>query len=426
MALHLVAQLPNVPASAIDSIRAIAYLLDHIDTTTLNAEFQNTVLPSLSETVANHVVASISPHIATLQDSVTKLQSGTPQQPNPDHASDQTIAALQLDVTSTRDSIKQLEGKLSILDTLHQHLATSGMAVPHSDLSTVEWIETAVDPVHSSLMDVNLSIDVLLPSLNAMQTQVPPHAKPCRSQLDSLAKAETHARQVLFMPTPTQTLYTKNSDPISITGSISELLITLIDEDSPYVNIKSAVCLNNGNLLLKLNSEEAAQWVRTPPIRETLSTKLGIDAVVKVHTFAVVVPFFPVSHDLTDPAFLSEIEWENDMLPHSLHSAWWVKNPEHCKPGQCMAHALLHIGNALAANGLLRDGLYVHHVKLFPKKDKREPVRCAKCQHWGHIACDCPAALDTCSACRGCNTNNPKTVIGHSLTDRELRLWELS
>ncbi|KAI5992804.1 hypothetical protein EDD15DRAFT_2442092 [Pisolithus albus] len=419
-ALHLVAQLPSVPASAIDGIRAIAYLLDHVNTITLSEEFQNTVLPSLSETVANHVVASISPHIATLQDSVTKLQSGTPQQPNPDHASDQTIAALQLDVTSTRDSIKQLEGKLSILDTLHQHLATSGMVAPHSDPSTVERIETAVDLVHSSLTDVNLSIDVLLPSLNATQTQVntlhkhltshpptpsqgptPRQPLPQPARLYTLAKAETRARQVLFMPTPTQTLYTKNSDPISITGSISELLITLEDEDSPYVNIKSAVCLNNGNLLLELNSEAAAQWIRTPPVRETLSTKLGIDAVVKVHTFAVVVPFFPVSYDLTDPAFLSEIERENDMPPHSLHSTRWVKNPEHRKPGQCMAHALLHIGSASAANGLLRDGLYVHCTKLFPKKDKREPVRCAKCQHWGHIARDCPAALDACSACGG-------------------------
>ncbi|KAI6000463.1 hypothetical protein EDD15DRAFT_2361976 [Pisolithus albus] len=27
---------------------------------------------------------------------------------------------------------------------------------------------------------------------------------------------------------------------------------------------------------------------------------------------------------------------------------------------------------------------------------------------------------------RQCNTNNLKTVIGHSLTDRELRMWELS
>ncbi|KAI6026580.1 hypothetical protein PISMIDRAFT_73459, partial [Pisolithus microcarpus 441] len=70
-------------------------------------------------------------------------------------------------------------------------------------------------------------------------------------------------------------------------------------------------------------------------------------------------------------------------------------------PGQHVAHALLHIENALVANCLLRDGLYVYCMKLLPKKDKREPVCCVKCQHWGHIAHDCMAALDACSACRG-------------------------
>ncbi|KIK20054.1 hypothetical protein PISMIDRAFT_84786, partial [Pisolithus microcarpus 441] len=165
--------------------------------------------------------------------------------------------------------------------------------------------------------------------------------------------------------------------------------------------IKSVVCLNNDNLLLELNSEEVAHWIRTMPIRDSLSTKLGIEAVVKVPTFAIVVPFFPISHDLTALEFLSKIELENDIPPHSLHLAWWVKNPEHHKPGQQVAHALLHTTSAPVANRLLRDGLYVHCMKLFQKKDKKEPVCCAKCQHWGHIACDCMAALDTCSGCGG-------------------------
>ncbi|KAI6026581.1 hypothetical protein BKA83DRAFT_74666, partial [Pisolithus microcarpus] len=254
--LHLVTQLPHVPASAIDSIRAIAYLLDHVETTSFNVEFQNTVFPSLSETVANHVIASISLHIASLQDSV---------------------------------------------NSLHKHLTshppvTSQVHAPPQPLP---------QPTH----------------LYSNAAKTPPHSHLAAA---ALAKAEMHTRQVLFTPTLAQTLYTKNTDPISIAASISDLLITLIDEDSPYANIKSAVCLNNSNLLLELNSEEAAQWVRTPPIKEALSTTLGIDTMVKVHTFAIMAPFFPVSHDLTDPTFLSEIELENDIPPHSLHSAQWV------------------------------------------------------------------------------------------------------
>ncbi|KIK20055.1 hypothetical protein PISMIDRAFT_106477, partial [Pisolithus microcarpus 441] len=150
--LHLVTQLLHVPASAIDGIRAVAYLLDHVKTTSFKAEFRSTVLPSLSETVANHVVASISLHIASLQDSI--------------------IAALLPDITSTRDSVNLLEGKLNILDTLHQHLATNGTDGSCVDLTTLERVKNAVDLVNLSLTDVNMSIDVLLPSLNAMQSQV--------------------------------------------------------------------------------------------------------------------------------------------------------------------------------------------------------------------------------------------------------------
>ncbi|KIK20586.1 hypothetical protein PISMIDRAFT_39861, partial [Pisolithus microcarpus 441] len=71
------------------------------------------------------------------------------------------------------------------------------------------------------------------------------------------------------------------------------------------------------------------------------------------------------------------------------------------KPGQRVAHALLSVRNADVANTLLRDGLYVLRTKLFPKKDKKEPIRCAKCQHWGHIARECQSVQDVCSMCGG-------------------------
>ncbi|KAG1790544.1 uncharacterized protein HD556DRAFT_1213301, partial [Suillus plorans] len=33
------------------------------------------------------------------------------------------------------------------------------------------------------------------------------------------------------------------------------------------------------------------------------------------------------------------------------------------------------------------------------KKNKREPIRCAKCQRYGHIARDCIQHHDTCANC---------------------------
>ena len=39
----------------------------------------------------------------------------------------------------------------------------------------------------------------------------------------------------------------------------------------------------------------------------------------------------------------------------------------------------------------------MEHLK--PRKDKRELIRCLKCQHWGHIACNCKGMSNTCSTC---------------------------
>ncbi|KAI5981263.1 hypothetical protein EDD15DRAFT_2204186 [Pisolithus albus] len=318
-ALLFIAQLPHLPAPALDGIRAVAYLLDTVETDSLTAEIQNTLQQTLSESVTKHVVASISPHVASLQDSVTKLHPDAPnsQQTSPTHADNQALAALLPDVKATHESVNQLKEKLSILDSLHQYLATT----TPSDLTTpLEQIESMVNTVNLGLTDVNMSIDVLLPSLNATQSQVnslhehlvshpptPPQTTlglaappPTRLYSDAakspptaprlaaaaLAKAETRTRQVLFTPTPTQSLYSKDTDPLSIAADISDLLITLEDEVAPYTNIKSAVCLNNGNLLLELNSAEAAQWIRSAPIRGVFSAKLGIDAVDDRQTMA--------------------------------------------------------------------------------------------------------------------------------------------
>ncbi|KAG1758500.1 hypothetical protein EDD22DRAFT_740113, partial [Suillus occidentalis] len=52
------------------------------------------------------------------------------------------------------------------------------------------------------------------------------------------------------------------------------------------------------------------------------------------------------------------------------------------------------------------DGITLNKNKLQMKKNKRKPVRCAKCQHYGHIACECIAHQDTCANCTGNHRTN--------------------
>ncbi|KAI5993019.1 hypothetical protein EDD15DRAFT_2367813 [Pisolithus albus] len=421
-ALFQVAQLPHVPASAIDGIRAVAFLLERVEANSLVSELQKALPPTISETVANHVVASISPHIASLQDAATKLslptRTQTDDSPNPSQATaNQAVSELTPQITSIHKSLNQFQEKLSILDAIHQHLAITNTSAETEALgATVDRLENLVETVNFNLNDTSNAINILAPSLEATQSQInslhkrlttPPQAQPAQTQSQTtrsyseavknatttsrvatkaMAKAETRSRQVLFTPRPNQTLYSKDTDPAAIVADITDQLIRIQGEEDPYVNVKSAVCLNNGNLLLELNSTEAANWMRDDPARRDLAESLGIDAVVKEQTFPIVIPFFPVTHDVTDPTFLNAIELENDLPNDSIHSIRWVKNPEHRKPGQRVAHALLLTRNAAPANHLLRNGMYVLRTKLFPKKEKKEPVRTCAADAGGPIA----------------------------------------
>ncbi|KIK75541.1 hypothetical protein PAXRUDRAFT_111327, partial [Paxillus rubicundulus Ve08.2h10] len=68
---------------------------------------------------------------------------------------------------------------------------------------------------------------------------------------------------------------------------------------------------------------------------------------------------------------------------------------------QPIAHVLLQFSEPCPANKVLKEGLYVCKEKLSPHKDKKEHIRCVKCQRWRHIAANCHADHDTCATCRG-------------------------
>ncbi|KIK12151.1 hypothetical protein PISMIDRAFT_18943 [Pisolithus microcarpus 441] len=416
-ALFHIAQLPNVPASAIDGIQAVGFLLEKVGTMALSTEIQNMLHTSLTETITNHVIAVISPHVASMQDTVlalklpsplappmTSTQSKTLPSPTPDSAPALTPDDLLPHVDSICTSVNTIQEKMPLLEAIHKHLVVTGSGDTLASISTsLDRTEMLVDNVGAGLTLVTEVVNTLLPSLDSTQTQMdilqgcltsppppqttqsppaPSHTysdavkSPPRSQLvtAALAKVETWTRQVLFTPTPDQTLYTKTTDPGHVAVDIMDFMLTLQDKETPFTNVKSAVCLNNGNLLLELSSAEAAEWMRLEPIRNILSNSLGIDAVVKEHTYTLVVPFFPTLLEFTDLLLLSNIEMENELPPSSFHSIHWAKNPERCKPGQHVAHALLSVRAAEVANALLRDGLYVLRMKLFPKKDRKEPV----------------------------------------------------
>ncbi|KDQ31578.1 hypothetical protein PLEOSDRAFT_1025856, partial [Pleurotus ostreatus PC15] len=66
---------------------------------------------------------------------------------------------------------------------------------------------------------------------------------------------------------------------------------------------------------------------------------------------------------------------------------------------QQYGHATITFTSPKDANLILRQGLTSLDTNYRCHKSKTEPLRCLKCQIYGHIASACTASLTTCATC---------------------------
>ncbi|KAI6130827.1 hypothetical protein EV401DRAFT_1797629, partial [Pisolithus croceorrhizus] len=165
--------------------------------------------------------------------------------------------------------------------------------------------------------------------------------------------------------------------------------------------IKSITRLCNQGILLELNSVEAATWVKNPLNKLIFTEQLSSKIRIKDRQYNMVVPFLPVPTNISDPATLQNIKHENDIPEGAINMARWIKDSSKCNEKQQVTHAMFSLNSPEAANKLLKDRLYINMDRLCPHKDKKELIRCLKCQWLGHMAKDCMQETDTCSTCAG-------------------------
>ena len=87
------------------------------------------------------------------------------------------------------------------------------------------------------------------------------------------------------------------------------------------------------------------------------------------------------------------------------------------------AHTMISLTSPTVANQLLKNSIYISSKLLRPTKDKKEPLRCLKCQKWGHLAHVCKAEVDVCSLCAGnhrtsvCPSEKPQVCVNCNTSD---------
>ncbi|KAI0026639.1 hypothetical protein K488DRAFT_22400, partial [Vararia minispora EC-137] len=144
--------------------------------------------------------------------------------------------------------------------------------------------------------------------------------------------------------------------------------------------------------------EQAATWVRSEG-KSDFHEAIPIHATVKERLFHVMALFVPLHFQPEQERDLREIEHVNQIDPESIIRARWVKPTHFRREGQEVGHAILTFASAETANKLLLNGMVICGKRISGTKMKKEPIRCLKCQTYGHFANACMATEDTCGKC---------------------------
>ena len=243
----------------------------------------------------------------------------------------------------------------------------------------------------------------------------PPPSKPKRIiapqrptyPLEDHAKANitTKERQILIDISP-------DLDPNhpSITPAASKDILVkhlqdafnaVCEPEDPPATIKALTKLRNGGVIVEFGNSEIVKRTKNPLTRSALTSKLASNIRIKDRLFSLVVSFVPICTNIENADTLRNIELINDLPENSIAKLRWIKDPARRKPTQRVAHAFISLTSPQVANQIIRDGICINHEKLRAHKDKKEPLRCLKCQRWGHFSKECRHQSDVCGSCAG-------------------------
>jgi hypothetical protein len=197
-----------------------------------------------------------------------------------------------------------------------------------------------------------------------------------------------------------------NAEDNILTKSLTSILekaneiIAMITDTGKLADIKVVVALETCSkaILLTLNSKEAVTWISGAIIRMEFTEKFLADSQVRQRTYNLIIPRVPLIFDPSDVNHLHELEEANN-LSTTISKAKWIKPLNRRRADQTNTYAILSLSSPDSANLLIRDGLLICGTKVWPKKQKTEPIQCMKCRNWGHFALACLSQTDICGTC---------------------------
>ncbi|KNZ79696.1 hypothetical protein J132_08855 [Termitomyces sp. J132] len=218
---------------------------------------------------------------------------------------------------------------------------------------------------------------------------------------------------------------------MSITGLTNKLndQLGLIEGYNNYT-IKALARMTNGGILLEMSNEEGAAWVKNRS-RE-IEGAIGGGAKIKKHMYPIIIKFVPITLDPESTEEREAIKEASDLSRGAITSLRWIKPIEDQRKRQRVGHLIAKFSNENDANKVTTMRLYIHHTRVMAEKQGREPMRCYRCQGYGHVATACMKP-EQCARCgedhpsKGC-TNPPCCIpcglIGHPSYSRKCAIFQ--
>ena len=260
------------------------------------------------------------------------------------------------------------------------------------------------------------------------------------SQLQIQNREHIKRRQVLidFARTEDMALEVMNED--TLTRKVKDSLITTWttapDPKPASINLKSSTLLRNGGLLLEMDTAEAATWLKNNDTSTRFLEGIGSGANIKNRSYQVIVQFVPVNFDPTNDAQIRTYEELNGIPVNSILKAEWIKPIEERKPNQKVATLRMSHRDVASANLILKQGAHIFNKRVEPKRPRKEPIRCLRCQRFGHKRRAYTSDNAYCGKCSGthetdtCNVTREHAkcvncLKNHPSYDRDCaKFWE--
>ncbi|KAI0767743.1 hypothetical protein C8Q74DRAFT_1180674, partial [Fomes fomentarius] len=148
-----------------------------------------------------------------------------------------------------------------------------------------------------------------------------------------------------------------------------------------------------------MDSPEAVEWMKEGDNFGRFAAQFRPGARMRMQrkVYEVLISNLKISFRLEQD--LREMEEVNGMPAGAIVAARWVKPVNRRDKEQRRAWMAVRFDDVNIANQAILNGVRFSDEHHKCQKTIREPVRCMRCQRYGHMVRDCTNAMDTCGSC---------------------------